>query len=218
MTDNIYTALFKFQGLVRGVKRDSKNPHFKNNYASLEAVTDTIRPFMQDCGLVWFQSPGRIVDNSIEITTKIMYAPTAETMEFTMEMPLAKRDPQGAGSALTYGCRYSLMSALGLPPTDDDGEIAIDREHSRPEPSAPVAPVKSSAALKRANSWKELESELSQDMVDVRSPVAFAALKEDYRKKAREQGWPAAWMNSLKDEFAFYERELAGQSVLEAGE
>lgn len=108
------------------------------------------------------------------------------------------------------------LKLLGMSGLVYSEEEADDFKATKPGPEVPTP--KSSAALKRANSWKELQDELSQDMVDVRSPVAFAALKEDYRKKAREQGWPAAWMNSLKDEFAFHERELAGQSVLEAGE
>jgi hypothetical protein len=213
MTDNIFTALFKFQGLVRGVKRDSKNPHFKNNYASLEAVTDTIRPHMQECGLMWLQSPGKIVDNAIEVKTIIAYAETKETIEFTMEMPMAKRDPQGAGSALTYAMRYSLMAALGLPPTDDDAETAIDRENARPEPDK--APVKSSAALKRAKSWEELSNELEQDMVDVRSLVNLEQVKAHYRHRAKSEGWTAAWLSALKNEFDTYEERLMERIALE---
>lgn len=215
MTDNIYSALFKFQGLVRGVKRDSKNPHFKNNYASLEAVTDTIRPHMQECGLMWLQSPGKIVDGSIEVKTVIAYPATKETIDFVMEMPMAKRDPQGAGSALTYAMRYSLMAALGLPPTDDDAETAIDRDHSRPEPEAPA--VKSSAALKRANSWEELQNELQQDMVDVRTLVGLNQIKAAYRKRAVEQGWTRTWLDALANEFAYYEEQFQPH-VLQAGE
>lgn len=215
MTENIYSALFKFQGLVRGVKRDSKNPHFKNNYASLEAVTDTIRPHMQECGLMWLQSPGKIIDGSIEVKTIIAFPATKETIDFVMEMPMAKRDPQGAGSALTYAMRYSLMAALGLPPTDDDAETAIDRNHSRPEPEAPA--VKSSAALKRAHSWEELQNELQQDMVDVRTLVGLNQLKADYRKRAVEQGWTRTWLDALANEFAYYEEQFQPH-VLQAGE
>jgi hypothetical protein len=204
MSENIHDALFKLQGLLRGVKKDSKNPHFKNSYASLEQVTDTIRPHMQSLGLYWMQMPGKIVDGSIEVTTRICHL-TGQSVEFTMEMPLAKRDPQGAGSSMTYAMRYSLMAALGLPPTDDDAETAIDRNNERP--AVEVAP-KSSASLKRANSWEELQNELAQDMVDVRSLPALERLKADYRKRASEQGWTKAWLNALADEFIFYENEI----------
>jgi ERF superfamily len=207
---DLFRALLKVQGAVRGVKRDAKNPHFKNTYATLEAVTDTIRPHMQDAGLVWLQAPGSIRDGSIQVTTTIIHAESGERHEFTMEMPLAKKDPQGAGSALTYACRYSLMAALGLPPTDDDAETAIDRDNTRPEPEVPV---KSSASLKRAGSWEALTDNLAQDMVDVRSVIGFEKVRQLYRERAKSEGWPAAWLNALKDEFAHYEREIAGRNI-----
>lgn len=203
----IHEALFTLQGLLRGVKKDSKNPHFKNSYASLEQVADTIRPHMQTLGLYWMQMPGKIIDGSIQVTTRIAHK-DGDHVEFTMEMPLAKRDPQGAGSSLTYAMRYSLMAALGLPPTDDDAETAIDRNNERPAVEA--APAKSSAALKRANSWDELQNELAQDMVDVRTPVALDKLKAEYRKKAQEQGWTRAWLDALANEFVYYEDQLKG--------
>lgn len=131
---NINKALFELQGILRGVKKDSSNPHFKNRYASLEQVTDTIRPHMQDLGLFFMQMPGAVNDGAIEVKTVITHAESGEAYDFTMHVPLAKRDPQGAGSALTYGQRYSLMAVLGLPPTDDDAETAIDRNSERPEP------------------------------------------------------------------------------------
>lgn len=143
---NINKALFELQGKLRGVQRDSSNPHFKNRYASLEQVTDTIRPHMQELGLFFMQMPGSVNEGSIEVKTVITHAESGEAYDFTMHVPLAKRDPQGAGSALTYGQRYSLMAVLGLPPTDDDAETAIDRNSERPDPQNEHAD----------NLWREL--------------------------------------------------------------
>lgn len=219
----IYSALFKFQGLVRGVKRDSKNPHFKNSYASLEQVTDTIRPVMQECGLVWLQAPGAIRDGSIEVTTVIAHPESGETLTYVMEMPLSKRDPQGAGSALTYAMRYSLMAVLGLPPTDDDAETAIDRTKSRPEPE----PVKSSAQLKRDGEWERVSTEIANAMLDVHTFGQFESLKLDYRAEAKNRGWNRTFLEQLGDLFEGYENDLAKKietensrelHVLEAGE
>jgi len=200
---DLFKALLKVQGAVRGVKRDAKNPHFKNNYATLEAVTDTIRPHMQEAGLVWLQAPGSIRDGAIQVTTIIVHAESGERHEFTMEMPLAKKDPQGAGSALTYACRYSLMAALGLPPTDDDAETAIDRNNTRPEPE-----LKSSAALKRDGAWEKVVSKLAEDMLDVNTFGQFEMLKADYRDLATKERWNRTFMEQLKDVFEGYADEL----------
>jgi hypothetical protein len=133
---HLMPALLKFQGSVEGVHKDSANPHFKNRYASLEAVVEAARPHLQDNGIVFSQAPGAVIDGAIEVTTRLTHAESGEWMQSTMHVPMAKRDPQGAGSAMTYGLRYSLMAALGLPPLDDDAETAIDRNQQRPKPTA----------------------------------------------------------------------------------
>jgi len=70
--NKLIVALHKVQGQISGVKRDSTNPHFKNRYASLEAVIDAIRPALQENDLIVTQAPGRFTESGcIEITTTI---------------------------------------------------------------------------------------------------------------------------------------------------
>ena len=122
---NLYQAIHKFQGVVIGARKDAKNPHFRNNYASLESVWATIREPLQACGLAVVQMPGKLVDGvTLEITTVIAHADSGETIESVIHVPVSKSDAQGVGSAVTYGCRYALMAMLGIPPVDDDGEAA----------------------------------------------------------------------------------------------
>lgn len=204
MTENLDKALFKLQGVLRGVKKDSANPHFKNRYASLEQVTDTIRPHMQDLGLYFRQYPGRINDNAIQVSTEIVHAESGEKFSFCMEMPLSKRDPQGAGSAMTYAMRYSLMAALGLPPTDDDAETAIDRNNERDAPENP----KSSAQLKREGEWERVSKEVAEAMLDVHTFGEFEKLKESYRQEASKNGWNRTFMEQLRDLFLSHEDAL----------
>lgn len=204
MTETIHEALFKLQGMLRGVKKDSKNPHFKNSYASLEQVTDTIRPHMQELGLYWSQNPGKIIDGSIEVTTEIVHWKTGYSKVFTAEMPMSKRDPQGAGSALTYAMRYSLMAALGLPPTDDDAETAIDRNNAREEPENP----KSSAQLKRDGEWERVSREVAEAMNDISTFGQFERLKESYRQEAHKNRWNATFLGQLKELFLGYEADV----------
>lgn len=199
----IYKALFKLQGLIRGVQKDSKNPHFKNNYASLEQVTDTIRPHMQACGLVWFQFPGRVNDGSIEVTTTIAHAESGETISGTMEVPLGKKDPQGAGSSITYGLRYSLMAVLGLPPTDDDAETAIDRDDKRPEPNAANTSQKASAAHQK----RQLDV-IEKELLDTSSPGQLRKLYEAWLEIAKSEGWSKDYWEAAKARFTAKNEEI----------
>lgn len=136
--NHLFPALISAQSKLRGVVKDSKNPHFKSNYASLENVIDTARGPLHEDGIAFTQAPGALVDGAIEITTMLMHR-SGQWLRSTLHIPLQKRDPQGVGSAITYGCRYALMATLGLPPVDDDGESAMDRN---PAPSqARVTPA-----------------------------------------------------------------------------
>jgi hypothetical protein len=129
----ISTALYGVQKAVHAVKKDSKNPHFKSNYASLEVVMDTVKPALQSVDVLLTQGLGTVVEGALEVTTRLTHVESGEWLESTMHVPLQKRDPQGVGSAATYGLRYSIMALLGLPPIDDDGEAAIDRNPPKQE-------------------------------------------------------------------------------------
>lgn len=146
----IAKALLAFQSQATGVVKDSKNPHFKNRYASLEAVVDEARPVLQKVGISWMQAPGKISGGNIGMTTLLMHAASGQWISSDMEIPLGKQDPQGAGSALTYAQRYALMASLGLPPVDDDAESATDRNSSSaPQQGRSAAPASFSSASSR---------------------------------------------------------------------
>jgi len=127
--DKISPALVECLSNLLGVKKDSKNPHYKNDYASLEAVIDHARAQLWTHKLAVLQGVGSFDGKAISITTRILHE-SGQWIESEAQIPLTKFDAQGAGSAITYGRRYALMAALGLAPVDDDGQAA----------SAPVAP------------------------------------------------------------------------------
>lgn len=129
----IGAALLAFQKATHGVVKDSRNPHFKNRYASLEAVIEAAKPGLQENGLAFLQAPGRVVNGALEVSTMLMHPKSGEWIRSTMSTPLQKQDPQGVGSAITYCCRYALMASLGLPALDDDAEGT--RRELQTEPS-----------------------------------------------------------------------------------
>jgi len=197
--NKLIEALYLVQSSLTGVVRDSSNPHYKNRYASLEAVIDTLRPALQANGLVVTQAPGRITpEGCIEITTTIWHT-NGQSLVNHLHVPLSKRDPQGVGGAITYGCRYSLMSLFCLPPIDLDAEDAIDRNF----PKSQTQSTKSSNSLKKdqPNRWSEVEAA-------IRATQTKDQLKE-YKKSIVEEvsTWPLAWRDALTEQ---YEVQLDG--------
>jgi len=188
--NQLIEAMHKVQGQISGVKRDSTNPHFKNRYASLEAVVDALRPVLQANDLIVTQAPGRFTElGCIEITTTISHI-SGQSMSSVFEIPLSKKDSQGAGSAITYGCRYSLMALFLLPPQDDDAEGSIDRSETRP--------AKSSYALKKENPnrWSEIENMIR----NAKGRKEMLEMKSNLREEAKS--WPQAWKDAFNDMWA----------------
>lgn len=203
-SNKLITAMHAVQGSLTGVKRDSSNPHFKNRYASLESVIDTLRPHLQANGLIVTQAPGRMTEHGcLEVTTTISHI-SGQSMTTRFEIPLTKRDAQGAGSAITYASRYSLMSLFMLPPTDDDGEGAIDRPN-RVVSEVPTAPTKSSNGIKKDNPdrWKQVERLIR----DATTKDMLRDLKVGLIDEVKD--WPVAWREALNDEYSKRYEELA---------
>jgi hypothetical protein len=192
-------SLLKVQGHISGVKKDAKNPHFKNRYATLENVIDTARPALQEAGIAFTQAPGVVIDGSVEITTMLVHK-SGEWMRSTLHVPLGKKDAQGVGSAITYGCRYSLMAMLGMPPTDDDGEAAMDRGGFDSEPKG-----KSSAQLKREVDWREVEKEVWE----CKTPLQLDKMRAHLRDRAIRESWNTQFKYAAKEILDKQEADIA---------
>lgn len=122
-TTTLHQALAKAQTEFPLVKKTENNPFFKSKYAGLPQVLEVVLPILHKNGLTISQSPCS-EGNNVGVKTKIIHAESGEIMEESFVMPLAKADPQGAGSAITYGRRYALISMLGLNvDEDDDGNV-----------------------------------------------------------------------------------------------
>ena len=125
---------------IEGATKDSSNPHFKTKYADLGSVVDAIKPALIKHGLFFYQST-RDAEGGVCISTYVGHK-SGESMDFgALFVPASKQDAQGYGSALTYARRYSLMTAFGVCPEDDDGNAArshITQDVATANPRAPV--------------------------------------------------------------------------------
>lgn len=117
---------------------DSKNPHFKNRFASLEATLDKINPTFSKFGLALTHWPsGDQLISRLEHTS-------GQWMMCAYNLSAIKKDPQQMGSAITYARRYSAQAIAGMCGGEDDdanyatldnpsGSVAIGGPRQKPE-------------------------------------------------------------------------------------
>jgi hypothetical protein len=109
--------LLQFQKAIGVIAKDSKNPHFKNTYASLTQILSEVKPVLTTLNLVLLQPI-----NNGKVGTIILDG-TNTIAESWIDLPL-NLQPQPLGSAITYFRRYTLSSLLALEIDDDDAQSA----------------------------------------------------------------------------------------------
>lgn len=134
-TNEIFAALAKAQGELSNVTVDAKNPHFKNEYATLDSLLAEIRPIFSKNGLALIQIPFADLNGKHYLETMVAHS-SGQFFATTMEMIASKNDMQGLGSAMTYARRYMAEGAAGVTKTTDDDAI------SAVQPAAAVVPIK----------------------------------------------------------------------------
>lgn len=170
--DLVLPALHKARSMFVKVKKDRQNSHLKNRYATLDAVLDAITPALMDNDLMLMQDGSRIENNTLRVETTVMHT-SGQWVKYFFDIPIVKNDPQGVGSAFTYGRRYAAAAAFGLSQADDDAQIAV----------------------KSANDWKrdldkcESVPELQETFKKAWSasdPASKQVVKEHYEKRKAE--------------------------------
>ena len=120
---NLSASLVKAQAAMQSAAKDSKNPHFKSSYSSLHAVIEAVRPPLSENGLGFVQKL-HTADGGVSVETVLIHESGEQMSCGILFIPASKQDAQGFGSAVSYGKRYSLQSALGVSSDDDDAEEA----------------------------------------------------------------------------------------------
>ena len=133
----IAKALNGFQAEIENPPKTADNPFFKSKYTPLADLIKHCRPTLAKHGLSVFQSASGDGEK-VSITTLLMHTSGEWIESCPLYLTPQKKDPQGMGGAITYGCRYSYSAALCVASEDDD-----DGNHaSKPEqkPAAKVPP------------------------------------------------------------------------------
>ena len=137
----IAAAFIKAKKEFSPALKDKTNPAFRSKYADLGACLEAVNDALLNNGIALVQ---RSFEDSTGVTVETVFLhESGETMESgKLHVPAAKSDPQGYGSALTYARRYSLMTACGIAPEDDDGAAATNatRKQSAQPPAQDMTP------------------------------------------------------------------------------
>jgi len=127
----IFAAFIVAQSHMDGVKKNATKPHFKKKYADLGAVCDAVMDKLSAQARGVIQSPTSD-ENGVGVETMLVHA-GGQWISGSYTLPLAKSDPQAAGSAITYARRYALLAIFGLAPEDDDGNAATLKKPIEPD-------------------------------------------------------------------------------------
>ncbi|HEV2612506.1 MAG TPA: ERF family protein [Noviherbaspirillum sp.] len=132
--NQIAPAFIKAKKAFGPALKDKNNPHFKSKYADLGTCLEAVDDALLANGIAVYQET---FEDATGVTVETVFLHESGEMIRTgkLHVPASKQDPQGYGSALTYARRYSLMTACGIAPEDDDGNSA---SQPRPAPQ-PVA-------------------------------------------------------------------------------
>lgn len=119
----IAAALVLAQTKFQPALKNSQNPHFRSKYADLGACIDAVIDALHENGIALIQHTAES-DKGIIISTTFLHRSGEIYEAGSLFVPASQQTPQAYGSALTYARRYSLMTACGIAPEDDDGNAA----------------------------------------------------------------------------------------------
>ena len=133
----IYAKIHAAKQEIGVVKKNAKNPHFKNTYADLNALIDAVEPILLEKGLILLQP---IKDG--KVFTQIIDIDNGEMIESNIDLS-PNLTAQALGSQITYYRRYQISAILSLQSDDDDGQKAS-------APQAITKPICSAALFEKA--------------------------------------------------------------------
>lgn len=184
---NLAAAMSKFQGKLRGAKKESVNPGFGSKYSDLESVWEAIRGPLAEHGLSIIQLPGG-GRGFMGLFTYLMH----ESGEYIgAEMRIASAGDenkrinvaQAMGSLVSYMRRYALAAVTGLYQTDDDGNASGVNEH------------KAAVSEKLDNLKGEMEKKQSPPLTD--KPKISEAQGKRLYAIAKAAGWSDGELKSF---------------------
>lgn len=121
----ISPALLAVQKEIKNTKQTAENPFYHSTYTPLNEMITDLRKIYNAHGIAIMQ------DLSNDCVSVLLLHESGEWIQQDgMHLPIERQTPQGAGSAVTYGRRYTLAAMAGIASEEDD-----DGNHSeKPKP------------------------------------------------------------------------------------
>ncbi|WP_312688407.1 ERF family protein [Brevundimonas nasdae] len=207
----IAKAYVAAQKSMEAIKKAAKNEHFKTKYADLAEVVEAVVPALNEHGIGVIQNA--VNDGEwVSITTTLLHE-GGSSVSSTLRLRPSKTDPQGVGSTITYGRRYSLLAMTGAAPEDDDGNASSGprEQQQHREPDFPSAAAQFAADQLRqcktkgefTHFWESQKTGLREALDDGNFAHVIGVMRTEARRFADA---PA---NSSTDETPFDQKEAA---------
>ena len=172
---HIASAFVRAKRAFGPVLKDKTNPAFKSKYADLAACIEAVDKACLDEGIACYQDTFEDL-TGVTVETVFLHESGESLRCGKLHVPASKQDPQGFGSALSYCRRYSLLTACGLAPEDDDGQSAVKAKQAKDAADA-------AQARTEWLDYRTLELESCETLLELRQvfkeAVKFAQAQKD---------------------------------------
>ena len=209
--DCFASAIAAAQADMTNAVKDSKNPHFKSNYASLQSVRDIVVPAFNRHGIAVLQ-PVDGADGFMTGRTLLMWKDqTLEMGNCTLPIGNSRNAAQAVGSAATYLSRYQLRGVGGIAVEDDDGNSYKAPPRQAPPRQQQRKPVLQGPPAQNGPNCPDCNSVLK---VNINYRAWLKTLSADERKQAKDK--PALCCSNWKNcDYKEWSTDAAQQALQE---
>lgn len=117
---DINHALLAAKQEFKPLRKSGKNPHFKNEYSTLDDIRDATLEALTTHGVIVVHR-SEVKEEQTVLITSVTHVESSTSLH--AEFFIDNDAPQKMGSAMTYGRRYNIVNLLDLiADVDDDGE------------------------------------------------------------------------------------------------
>lgn len=130
---------------VKNPKKNATNPHFKNDYATLDSVIESFKSIYLENGISVLENPVS-QDGNIGVSVTLLHESGQFITHDPFLLPPGKNTAQGFGSSITYARRYALSAVMNIAADiDDDGNTASEEVQNNPITQQQVGQIKTKA-------------------------------------------------------------------------